>query len=663
MYESFYGLKERPFSMLPDPGFLYLSKKHQTALTMLEYALYNKAGFCVISGEIGAGKTTLLRKLLENMEDHITVGMITNTHESFGELLDWVLSAFGIHKPDLNRVEMHQLFLDYLLQQYSKNKTALLIVDEAQNMSVEALEELRMLSNINSGKDQLLQVIIAGQPELKDTLRRPELRQFVQRIAVDYHLGAMSLEETLGYVRHRLMTAGAKKDVFTPLACERIHVYSGGIPRLINLLCDTAMVYGFADQVELITDSLVDEMVRERMADSLVPIHHAGPHGITEKSRTPDSSTASHSRRGASAATNRLSQASAEHSKQAVKPSAEKKTVTDTHQPVAIHSQISGHQARLKAVVTQPALDQRAEPVELTSPLSEIEPSTKPASDSLLDVSAESGTASAEARKPPPRLQNRIEVRTMVETADEKSKWSGKWVLLVLLVLGGIAAVIMLSRVEYSVAPQPVKTRPAEVSPAPSPDDASSETSTEASQQAARLEQEREAQARRERAEAAARALQQQEAEAAAAAAEIKAEQEKAQREKEVAAAAVAAKKAEQARLAEKARLAAARAREAELEARLKVEQEARLAAEAEAARQRNLEQELRSAIEEQARQAVELERSQQQSRAQEQARPVPVSPPAPSPSASDANVDPELEFTTDPCTGPSAKFLSTCRK
>lgn len=277
MYESFYGLKEKPFSMLPDPGFLYLSKKHQKALTLFEYGLMNHAGFCVISGEIGSGKTTLLRKLLENMDRSIAVGMITNTHQGFGELLDWVLSAFDIHEKGLNQVEKHQRFVDYLVEQYAAGKTTLLIVDEAQNMAADKLEELRMLSNVNSDKDQILQIILAGQPELKDTLSLPELKQFVQRIAVDYHLGSLDQEDTRNYIAHRLSVAGAEEDIFTEEASNLIYKYSGGTPRLINLLCDTAMVYGFADQQTVIDEDLVAEMIIERMQNSLVPLACAEP--------------------------------------------------------------------------------------------------------------------------------------------------------------------------------------------------------------------------------------------------------------------------------------------------------------------------------------------------------------------------------------------------
>ena len=272
MYEQFYGLRDKPFSMLPDHEFLFLSKKHQSALTLLEYGLMNNVGFCVISGETGAGKTTLLRKLLGRIDASYRVGMITNTHQSFGNLLDWVLSAFNLHDPNLSQVEMHQKLMDFLIAEYANKRKVLLIVDEAQNMNAATLEELRMLSNVNSEKDQLMQVILAGQPALKKTLRIPELMQFAQRIGVDFHLDDLDVNETCHYIQHRLQTAGATRNVFTPAACARIHGYSGGTPRLINLLCDTVMVYGFADQRETIDVDLVDEMVQERMKDSVVPL-------------------------------------------------------------------------------------------------------------------------------------------------------------------------------------------------------------------------------------------------------------------------------------------------------------------------------------------------------------------------------------------------------
>jgi type II secretory pathway predicted ATPase ExeA len=272
MYESFYNLKEKPFTLLPDPGFLYPSKQHRMGLTLLEYSLMNQAGFTVISGEIGAGKTTLIRQLLNSMGQEYTIGLITNTHRSFGELLQWILLAFGLDHRDMGKVEMYQRFVDFIIEEYAQNRRVVLIVDEAQNMDAETLEELRMLSNINADKDLSLQVVLCGQRELRETLRRPELVQFAQRIAVDYHLEPLSAEDTAGYIRHRMQVAGGDPDTFTPRACAAIHRYSGGVPRLINLLCDTALVYGYADQKLRIDAKLVTEVAREKQQGGIFPV-------------------------------------------------------------------------------------------------------------------------------------------------------------------------------------------------------------------------------------------------------------------------------------------------------------------------------------------------------------------------------------------------------
>jgi len=680
MYDSFYGLKDRPFSMLPDPGFLYLSKKHQMALTMLEYALYNNAGFCIISGEIGAGKTTLLRKLLESMEDHISVGMITNTHSSFGELLDWVLSAYNIHQPGMNKVEMHQIFLEYLLQQYSKKKTVVLIVDEAQNMSVDTLEELRMLSNINTGKDQLLQVILAGQPELKDTLRLPELKQFAQRIAVDYHLGALSIEETFGYIRHRLKTAGATKDIFSPLACEHIHQYSGGVPRLINLLCDTSLVYGFADQAEVIDENLVDEMVRERMSDSLVPI--VRPVAPETENPTPSTTSSGAPARATAPPSSKLSQISPEHKKQPVSPTTEKKTVADIRQPVAIHPHAQASGAQLKAVAAQPELDpeeqeeavhetalaNEPEMVPEASPESAVEPEVDAGSEPVAGASAEQAETvvpSSQSTQPETvkqRLVNKIEVLKIVASEPESNWFGNKWIMVVLLVLGLSVIFLMVRSMSGDSVSPPVKAEASTVSSpkvAPATPASSATIAQPAVDNSAVT-------ARQKAIEAARKAAEQREAEAkvrraqeAAAEAKAKAEAEaKAKIEAEARAAAEAKAKAEQAaaaRRAERAR-AAAKARAAELEARLKAEQEAAARARAQAA-----------AAEEKARQAqaqaLELQQKAQASPTAPAVTASSVATSAKPTSSSAKNVDPELEFTTDPCQGPSARFLSTCRK
>lgn len=276
MYEAFYGLRNKPFSLLPDPEFLFPSKKHQMALTLLEYGLMNQASFSVITGGIGTGKTTLIRQLLSRMERDMVVGLITNTHPSFGELLQWILMAFNLECHSQDKVEMYKIFMDFLIKQYAANRRTILIVDEAQNMGPQALEELRMLSNVNSDKDQVLQVILAGQPGLRENLRDPRLEQFAQRISVDYNLEPLNASETRDYIRYRLSIAGGSADIFEDEACEAVFRYSGGIPRLANLLCDTAMVYGYAEQTSRIGAKLINDVARDKQQNRIVPLRQHG---------------------------------------------------------------------------------------------------------------------------------------------------------------------------------------------------------------------------------------------------------------------------------------------------------------------------------------------------------------------------------------------------
>ena len=275
MYEAYYGLRSKPFSLLPDPEFLYFSKKHQMALTLLEYGLWNQASFSVVTGGIGTGKTTLIRHLLNKLERDIVVGLISNTHPSFGELLQWILLAFNLDYSGKDKVGMYKTFVDFLIKEYAANRRTVLIIDEAQNMSHEALEELRMLSNINAEKDQILQIILVGQIGLREHLHDPTLEQFAQRISVDYHLESLDAGETRNYIRHRLEVVGGDPDLFSHEACDVIFRYSGGVPRLINLLCDTTLVYGYAEQASHIDARLVDAVVHDKQKGGVLPIKDA----------------------------------------------------------------------------------------------------------------------------------------------------------------------------------------------------------------------------------------------------------------------------------------------------------------------------------------------------------------------------------------------------
>lgn len=291
MYEHFYNLREKPFTLLPDPGFLYLSDKHRMALTLLEYGLTTHAGFTVISGEIGAGKTTLIHHLLNNMDQDYTVGLISNTHRSFGELLQWILLAFNLDHKDMGKVEMYQHFVDFIINEYGQDRRTVLIIDEAQNMDAATLEELRMLSNVNADKNLALQVVLSGQRELRETLRRPDLTQLAQRITINYHLDPLTEDETSNYIRHRMEVAGGNPNTFTPRACAAIHRYSNGIPRLINLLCDTALVYGYVEEQHRIDLQLITDVARDKQQGGIFPTyeHETALNEDTEDSvtRTP----------------------------------------------------------------------------------------------------------------------------------------------------------------------------------------------------------------------------------------------------------------------------------------------------------------------------------------------------------------------------------------
>lgn len=272
MYEAFYGMKERPFALTPDPSFLFMSAKHSLALSMLEYSLMGQAGFTVVTGEIGSGKTTLIRQFLKRADRGINLGVVSNTHAAFGDLLQWVLLAFGIQSEGGDKATRYQAFASYLISQYAAGRQTMLVIDEAQNLSIDALEELRLLSNINADKDQLIQMILVGQPELLEKLKRPELMQFAQRISVHYHLAPLSGPETRDYILHRLRIAGVKDRIFDETAIATVFHFSKGVPRLINTLCDMALVYGFAQNIREINVDLVQAVVQDREKGALLSL-------------------------------------------------------------------------------------------------------------------------------------------------------------------------------------------------------------------------------------------------------------------------------------------------------------------------------------------------------------------------------------------------------
>ena len=271
MYEHFYGFAERPFQMAPDPHFLFLSNQHRAALTHVEYCLTHDAPFCLITGEIGSGKTTLIRHVLDKLEHTVTVGLISNTSRNIRQLLQWVSMAFDLPFEGVSEVGLHKQFQDFLIREYAAGRKVVLIVDEAQNLGRRNLEELRLLSNINADKDLLLQIILVGQPELRTQLQNPQLRQFVQRISVDYHLEALGAEETRYYIRHRLRIAGGAVTLFSSEAIRLAYSHSRGVPRLINRICDTALVCAFAAQAKRVGHRAVEDAVGTKGADAAYP--------------------------------------------------------------------------------------------------------------------------------------------------------------------------------------------------------------------------------------------------------------------------------------------------------------------------------------------------------------------------------------------------------
>ena len=248
IYTAHFGLRERPFSLVPDPDFLFWSPEHRRAYTMLEYGLLTHAPITLITGDVGAGKTTLLHHLLRSVDEGMRVGLIANAHGARGELLHWVLLALGQTAPTgAGYVPLFGQFQAFLINEYALGTRVILMFDEAQNLSRESLEELRMFTNINSGKEELLQLVLVGQPELRDTIRRPDLTQFAQRVSASFHLTTMDMLTVRAYIAHRLRVAGAQTNMFSRTAAQLVHEATYGVPRLVNQLCDLALLYAYSE--------------------------------------------------------------------------------------------------------------------------------------------------------------------------------------------------------------------------------------------------------------------------------------------------------------------------------------------------------------------------------------------------------------------------------
>ena len=264
LYTRFFGLTRRPFALVPDPAFLFWSDHHQRAYSMLEYGILTRAPITLLTGEVGAGKTTLLFHLLGHVGEEVCVGLVANAQGNRGELMHWVLQSLGLApRPEESYVQLFGRLLDHVIAEYAGGRRVVLIFDEAQNLSRESLEELRMLTNINSGPDELLQLVLVGQPELVQTVRHPSLRQFAQRVASSVHLPAMDAGMVKDYLDHRLRVAGTQEDIFSPEAASLIYRTTDGIPRLVNQLADVALVYAFTAEVRRVDAALVQRVIDE----------------------------------------------------------------------------------------------------------------------------------------------------------------------------------------------------------------------------------------------------------------------------------------------------------------------------------------------------------------------------------------------------------------
>ncbi|MBI5969278.1 MAG: AAA family ATPase [Deltaproteobacteria bacterium] len=268
MYEQFYGLREKPFALTPDPQYLYPSKGHRTAIDSLLYGIYHRAGFMILTGDIGTGKTTICRAILEKLDKNVKTAVIFNSFLAKGELLKSILQDLGCASKARSNKERIDALNSFLLQQLSQGKNVALIIDEAQNLSIPVLEQIRMLSNLETEKEKMLQIVLFGQMELEQKLPSPELKQLNQRVAIRLRLLPLTRTETESYIHQRLTIAGARGNItFSRSALQEIYEFSSGIPRLINLICDRVLLAGFIDQTYRIRKKIVEKAKRSLLGE------------------------------------------------------------------------------------------------------------------------------------------------------------------------------------------------------------------------------------------------------------------------------------------------------------------------------------------------------------------------------------------------------------
>jgi general secretion pathway protein A len=278
MYKSFYGLKENPFNVNPDPRFLFLTKEIEEALTGLMYGIQTRKGFITLTGEVGTGKTTLINRLLDWLHHRrARTAFLFNSRMNSSQLFDFILAEFDIPCESKSKSQQLLKLNHWLLERYRDGETVVLIIDEAQNLTYPVLEEIRLLTNLETSTEKLLQIVLSGQPELEEKLRLPQLRQLRQRIMLRCRTTPLSEDQTRDYIAERLRIAGASGEpIFSPKTIETVHVYSMGIPRVINLLCEHSLVNGFVEQQRPIQVKIVEEVAREFQLDEVEPIAPPG---------------------------------------------------------------------------------------------------------------------------------------------------------------------------------------------------------------------------------------------------------------------------------------------------------------------------------------------------------------------------------------------------